>query len=71
MKTAILKSIAVNYAVIGATVAVISAVVLAKDGKDSPSEIASYATVNGLLWPASLVMAAKKKQELKLARVEK
>lgn len=64
----IMKNVAAGYAGIGVTMAITSANVLIKDGKDSPSKIAYYSLSNGLLWPVTLVLLVKKTAEIKAAK---
>jgi cell shape-determining protein MreD len=59
-----IKNLVSVYAGIGVGVAAVSAAVLIKDGKDAPSKIAYYSTVNGVVWPVAVLFMEKKRQEL-------
>lgn len=59
-----MKYLILGYLTVGAITSIVTASTLAKEGKDSPSRIAYYSTINGLLWPLMwpyvIVVAFKK-----------
>lgn len=54
-----------SYITVGVVAFVYTGTILYKDGKDSPFKIAAYSTLNGLLWPAAIVAAVIKNNEIK------
>lgn len=55
-----MKTFGKTYLTIGIMSAIVSATVLIKDGKDSPSKIAYYTALNGVVWPMAIVAGAQK-----------
>lgn len=54
-----LKNLISAYAGVGVGAGIASAVVLVKDGKNTPGEIAYYSGMNALLWPGLIYFAIK------------
>lgn len=57
-----------TYVSVGIGFAIVSASVLIKDSKDTPFQIAYYATANGVMWPIAIVAMVNKKKSLKLVK---